>query len=385
MVTLEKINEQIENLYPKYVDFWVKLCNIESPSNYKAGVDQVGNAILDFVKDFGLETEVLKLENSGNPLFLTLKGNKNSPPVCLTAHMDTVFPVGSLQKSPTRIQDDVLYALGSADCKGGIISCIMSLEVIKNLVALDKDVVLLFNSEEENSGLGSNKQAIKAICEKAKNAVACFNLEMNRLPNSLCLERKGILSVKFVVNGIEAHAGYCYNMGSSAILEASRKIIELEKYKDENGITISCGKISGGTKSNVVPKYCEFELDIRFFNQEQKLQVLEILDNISKTSFIEGTTCSYSIITSREPMSNSKKNYDLLDKINAIYKNYGLEPYGSHKTSGGSDCGELTTFGVPTIDCLGVKGFNIHNEKEHAILSSLKDSVRRIVLATINL
>ena len=385
MITLEKINEQIQSLYPKYVDLWVKLCNIESPSNYKAGVDQVGNTILEFTKDFGLKTEIIKLENCGNPIFLTLKGNKNNPPVCLTAHMDTVFPVGSLQKSPTKIEGDVLYALGSADCKGGIVSCLMSLEVIKNLGVLDKDVILLFNSEEENNGFNSNKKAINAICEKAKNSVACFNLEMNRIKHGLCLERKGILSVKVFVYGVDAHAGFCYTAGASAILEASRKIIELEKYKEENGITFNCGKICGGTKSNVVPKYCEFELDIRFFSQEQKTHAINILKDIVENSYIKGTNSSFEITTSREPMSYSEKNYDLLNKINAIYKEYGIKPYTSHKTSGGSDSGELTFYGIPTIDCFRVKGANIHNEKEYAILSSLKDSVRRIVLATINL
>ena len=57
--------------------------------------------------------------------------------------------------------------------------------------------------------------------------------------------------------------------GASAIAEAANKILELEKYKEKNGITCNCGTIQGGTVPNVVPERCVFTLDVRFSDAEQ--------------------------------------------------------------------------------------------------------------------
>ncbi len=387
MISIDKINDIIDELYPKYVDFWVKLCNIESHTPFKQGVDQVGNAILEFTKNLSYQSEVIPMENSGNIVFLTLKGNGNKPPMCLTAHMDTVFPVGTLKDHPTHIDGDILHALGAADCKGGIISCLMTLEVLSKLGNLDKDVTVLLNSEEETNAILSNKKTINTICEKAKGAIACINFEMRRphLPNALCLERKGIYNIKIKVKGVSAHAGKCFAEGSNAILEASKKIIEIEKYKEEDGITMNCGIIKGGVSANVVPDSCEFDVNLRFFNEEQKQAGLKVISDLVNTSFVNGTTSSYEIISTREMMANSPKNYALLDKLNEIYFKNGMPTLSPYKAWGGSDSAELTCAGVPTVDCMGVIGYDIHNVNERASLSSLKTSVKRAVVATINL
>ncbi len=387
MVQLNNINDLINELYPKYVDFWIKLCNIESHTPYKEGVDKVGTAILEFTKDLGYDSQVIPMEKCGDLVKLKLKGNGNKKPVCLTAHMDTVFPIGTLANHASRIDGDFLYALGAADCKGGIVSCLMTLEVLSKLGCLDKDVIILFNSEEENNGKLSNKQTINTICELAKDSACCLNTEMNRptIPNGLCLERKGSYNFKISVKGASAHAGLCFSAGVNAILEASRKIIELEKLKDSDGITISTGTIKGGVGVNLVPDYCEFEINLRFFTEEQKQQALDYIDKIVKTNFVKGTTSTYEITETRASMPHSQKNYELLDKINSIYKSYNLPTYTPYKTWGGSDSGELTCSGVPTIDCFGVQGYEIHNTNEHASLSSLKDAVLRLVVATVNL
>ena len=386
-VSIQLIDNLIEELYPKYVDFWIKLCNVESHTPYKQGVDQVGKEIIEFTKDLGLKVEVLELDKSGNPLFLTLKSNGTKPPVCMTAHMDTVFPVGTIKQHPTRVDGDVLHALGAADCKGGVISCLMSLEVLSRIGNLDKDVTLLFNSEEEGNGSLSNKKSINAICEKAKDAICCLNFEMSRphIPNGLCLERKGSYTIKIKVKGVSAHAGLCFAAGSNAILEASKKIVEIEKYKEEDGVTMNCGTIKGGVSAGVVPDSCEFEVNLRFFSEEQKQKGLNIISDLVSTSFVEGTTSCFEIVSTREMMSNSPKNYDLLDKLNEIYAKNGMATLTSYKTWGGSDSGELTCAGVPTVDCMGVIGYDIHNVNERAILSSLKTAVKRAVVATINL
>ena len=45
--------KEIDNLESKYIDFWVDVCNTESPTNYKEGVDNVGKLFIDVAKKFG--------------------------------------------------------------------------------------------------------------------------------------------------------------------------------------------------------------------------------------------------------------------------------------------------------------------------------------------
>ena len=46
--------------------------------------------------------------------------------------------------------------------------------------------------------------------------------------------------------------------------------------------------------------------------------------------------------------------------------------------SGGADSADLSHFGVPSIDSLGVEGGNIHSVNEYAYLRSLAESAKRM-------
>ena len=47
---MEKIFEKIDSLYDKYVRIWEDVCNIESPTASKEGVDAVGKYFADFAQ-----------------------------------------------------------------------------------------------------------------------------------------------------------------------------------------------------------------------------------------------------------------------------------------------------------------------------------------------
>ena len=49
---------EIDNLQEKYADFLEDICNIESPTSYKAGVDSVLDYCLKYARGEGYKTEV---------------------------------------------------------------------------------------------------------------------------------------------------------------------------------------------------------------------------------------------------------------------------------------------------------------------------------------
>ena len=131
--------------------------------------------------------------------------------------------------------------------------------------------------------------------------------------------RKGIVLLKFNVHGIAAHSASC-TQGANAVTEAAHKIIELEKLKNDDGITCNCGVITGGTVPNAVAAECSFFADIRFKDKEEFDKAIEIVHNVADNTTIDGCCCDVEQVSYRPAMPLTDVNIMLLDKINAIFK-----------------------------------------------------------------
>ena len=69
-----------------------------------------------------------------------------------------------------------------------------------------RPIMLLLQSDEETSSRESNKETIKYIVERSKEAVAFFNMEPCVNNRGVILERKGIAKFEFTVLGKSEHA-----------------------------------------------------------------------------------------------------------------------------------------------------------------------------------
>lgn len=373
----DKLFNEVKRLENKYIDFWIKICNTESPTDYKEGVDKVGNLFIEEAKKFNWDYEILPLEISGNCVCITMNPESIKRPIALSGHMDTVHPIGSFGSPATHIKDGRIYGPGVADCKGGLVASLFAMEALHNCGYKDRPVMLLLQSDEECNSRSSNKASINYICEKAKDCVALINCEAQR-GESAILYRKGILSYKLTVKGKSAHASKCYN-AVNPICEAAYKIIEFEKYKNEDGITASCGVINAGTHSNVIPDECTFTVDFRYKTKEEAEQVKKTVIEISGKSFLEGTTCTIEPLSNRVAMFPCERNTDLLNRINDIFKQNNMPVLADRLSTGGSDAAEITEYGIPCIDSVGVLGDGVHTKSEYAEIPSLAQAAKRIV------
>ena len=243
---------------------------------------------------------------------------------------------------------------------------------------------LLLQTDEECGSKISNKATINYICEKSKDSIAFFNLEGCDNGN-VCLARKGILYFLFTITGQEAHASLCATLGASAILDAAHKIIELEKLKDENGLTCNCGIISGGTVPNTVPGKCVFNANVRYKTEEEYEWVCKYAKELANTVHVKGCTCEVEIAGWRPAMERVEKNVRLLEKMNNIYAQNGMPMLIEQDRNGGSDAAYVTRAGIPCIENMGIRGDCAHSNKEFAYLDSLTEVVKRIAVATYNL
>lgn len=365
--------KKIDELFSSFVDIWKDVVLIDSPTSYKEGVDKVGKYFIDKAAKNMWNIEVQENEYAGNAICITMNSESNNKPIVISGHMDTVHPINSLD---TYIKDGMIFGPGVTDCKGGLVACLLAMKALKECGYKDRPVKFILQSDEEVGSKLSNKKTIEFMIEKSKDALCFINAEMY-MDGTVVTTRKGIARYNMIIHGKSVHASLC-DGGASAILEASHKIIELEKIKQPDAITINVGTIKGGTTSNTVPDECSFEIDVRFANDDQYKKTKEYITNIANTTYIEGTSTELIETGTRIAMDHKDYNDDLVNKINAIYKNCGLVELKQRKASGGSDAAYTSDAGIPTIDSIGVNGGCIHSKKEYAYLNSLKDSAKRI-------
>lgn len=373
----EKLFEKIDELNESYYKVWEECCNIESPTNFKEGVDAVGNYFAEIAKKHGWKVERSKQEVSGDVVCITMNPDSLDAPVCISGHIDTVHPVGMFGNPAVSFDSEKIYGPGVADCKGGVVAGVLAMEALEKCGFTKRPVKLLLQSDEEKSSMPSNKSTIGYICEQSKDAIVFLNLESHG-EGKATISRKGILSYEFTVIGKEGHSSRCVTEGANAIVDASHKIIELDKLKDDEGITCNCAIVNGGTVVNTIPGKCVFSVNFRFATKEQAEWIENYVEKLAKTVHVEGTSCTVKKTSYRVAMEKTEKNEKIIERANEIFVENGLPALVPIALRGGSDGSDVTTYGIPCMDSLGVIGGGSHSINEFAKLSSLAESAKRI-------
>lgn len=372
----KKIFEAVDSLEKEYINVWVDVASIESPTDFKEGVDKVGAYIMDIAKAHGWEIEINKQPVSGDAVCITMNSDAKKAPVAISGHIDTVHPVGLFGYPPVKIEDGKIYGPGVNDCKGGVVAGLLAMHALEKCGYTERPVKLILQTDEEVSSITSNKETVKFMAEKAKDCIAFLNCECAGR-GKLTVIRKGIVRYVFEITGQTAHSSRCFE-GKSAIYEAAHKIIELEKWKSDDGITCNCGVITGGTVANTVAGNCTFIADIRYPDAKAFEEVQKKVEEVANTSYIGGTTCSVTIKSQRVAMEKCDRNFELLERISKIYVENGFEAQEAVKGNGGSDAADMTYYGIPAVDGTGTRGGYIHSKEEYGFVDSLAEAAKKL-------
>ncbi len=378
----DKLFKVIDSLEQDYIKVWEDVCNIESPTRYKEGVDKVSAYFVKMAKDRGFKVDIKPINLAGDVAVITANPDSKERTISFSGHLDTVHPVGSFGYPPVKIEGDKIYGPGVTDCKGGIVAAFLAIDALIKCGYTKRPLQLLLQTDEEHSM--SQKGCIKHICETAKDAVAFFNVEPAEYGEA-CLGRKGITTFTFEIEGIEAHSSRCATQGASAIREASYKILELEKFKDEGGITCSVGTISGGTVSNTVPGHCEFRANFRYWTTDEYKKIEKFCEDLANKVYVKGCKTTATRTGFRISMDDTDRNRELFNKINEAYRKNGMNELTAVKRLGASDAADVTAYGIPCVESFGVVGGRIHSPDEYAELKSLTYSAKLLAVASIEL
>jgi acetylornithine deacetylase/succinyl-diaminopimelate desuccinylase family protein len=262
--------------------------------------------------------------------------------------MDTV-PIGDLKNwnyDPLggKIVNGKIYGRGTSDMKGGIA---VILAAVKNLSKekIKRKLLLTFVADEEVALRGSKYliENKKQIFKDVKYGVVAECNDLN-----LTVAQKGITDIKIKFRGKAVH-GSRPQLGDNAIYKAAdfiqelRKLIEQLKTKKNPVLgsgTINVGTIKGGTKVNVVPDYCEIEVDRRLIPTETPSLAVSQIRYLLKKLKIKA---DIEVGVNRLPMQINK-DFELIKILNKISK---------FKTIGESGYTEIELYyrdaGVPCI------------------------------------
>jgi len=353
------------------------LVEIESPSHDKSAVDRVGTIVAGEARKLGAEVQIIPNKETGDHVlskFSSLEGvggddGVHKKPILLLCHMDTVFPLGALQKMPYREADGKIFGPGVLDMKAGIVISLAAIEdAWKNGVT--RLVTLLCTSDEE-IGSPTSQEHIKRL---AKESSLVLVMESALFDGSLKTWRKGVGEFRVKTKGRAAHAGGDHAKGRNAIEEMAHQIIAIQKLTDySRQTTLNVGVIHGGTVSNVVPEEAIIQVDVRVMRPGEWERLESELHKLEPV--LDGTTIEVSGGLNRPPMPFDEIMKATFEKAKSIAADIGIE-LKAGGTGGASDANFIAPLGIPVLDGLGAVGEGYHSEREYIFADSLEQRVK---------
>jgi len=282
-------------------------------------------------------------------------------PLLLLGHVDTVWPRGTLERMPWRVDNGRAYGPGSYDMKGGLV---VLLEAVRRSDT-GRALRAVITADEE---MGS-KTARPVLEEAARGAAAGLVVEPPGPDGHLKTSRKGLGRFRLHVTGRSAHAASSPGDGVSAIEELAHQILRLHSLTDHRrGTTFNVGVVSGGTSENVIAAEAEARVDVRVARVEDRDTAERILHALEPV--LEGTKLAVDGGWTRPPLERSEGGAKLFARAREHGRELGLE-LEERPSGGGSDGNIVGAVGVPVLDGLGAEGAGAHALDEHVVIASL--------------
>lgn len=374
---MQSLLEYLRDGEREMIRFLGTLVNIDSGTYHKAGVDQVGAILADKLEGLGFEVSRDSQEHFGHHV-LGHKPGSGANRLLLLGHMDTVFPPGTAQQRPFRIEGTRAYGPGVLDMKGGITCLLFALEALKNSLPESWEELVLdavFNSDEELLSRTSRP----LIEGRARKAHAVCVYEPARPGGEVVIQRKTVGKYVMEVFGRAAHAGAQPEEGRSAIAELAHKTVALHALSDlESGTTVNVGVVRAGERSNIIADRAYAEIDVRAVDQEEAERLDAAMRSIAGNYTVPDTRCELSGGFEFPPMlptSASRRLFEAFREAGAVL---GLD-LTAIATGGGSDGNHASRF-APTLDGLGPAGAGAHSEREFIELPSLVERAQLTAL-----
>jgi len=347
---------------------WVE---IETPTEAPEQVNRLAALVADGYRDLAASVERVGGQNGrGDHLIARSAWGQDAPGILVLSHLDTVHPLGFIERLPFRIEGDSAFGPGIYDMKGG---AYLAYHAFRQLCAGGErsplGITQLYVSDEE-IGSPTSRRLIEKEGEKAKYVLVT---EPARDGGKVVTGRKGVGRFEVSIKGVPAHAGSRPEDGRSAIRELANVIQTLEGLNDPTrGITVNVGVVRGGTRPNVIAEEAYAEVDLRAPSVAAADELVEKILGIKSRS--EGVSVTVTGELNRPPYEKGNAGAALFEHAKTLAAELGFELVDTF-TGGGSD-GNFTAAHTATLDGLGVDGKGAHTHYEQLYISSIEPRAR---------
>jgi succinyl-diaminopimelate desuccinylase len=294
------------------------------------------------------------------------------PVFCFAGHTDVV-PTGPREEWRTDpfepvIRDGVLYGRGSADMKSGLAAMVTATErFLARHPGHAGSIAYLLTSDEEGLSVDGTRrvmQVLEARGEKIDFCVVGEPTSHDRLGDTIKIGRRGSLSGRLTVHGVQGHIAYPH-LADNPVHRFAPALAELvAKHWDEGNeffqpTSFQVSNLSAGTGApNVIPGEMKVRFNLRFSTEQtvESLQsaVIAVLDRHRVNYTLEWFVSGLPFLTQPGRLTDAVSG--------AVEDVTGLRP--AFSTTGGTSDGRfIAPTGAQVVE-LGVANATIHKVNE---------------------
>jgi glutamate carboxypeptidase len=326
----------------------------ESPSDDAPAVTALAHYIVERLRTAGVHAEARPCPPRGDAVLATVGEGRDG--LLLLGHHDTVWPKGTLDEIPFRVEDGRVHGPGVFDMKAGIA---VAMAVLAHLARREKPprVTLLLTPDEE-IGTDASRPLLLEVARAHRGVLV---LEPS-LEGAVKIARKGTGTFAVTFKGRAAHAGLDPEKGASSLLELAHfTLFAAALTRPDTGTTVTPTVAQGGARTNVVPESARLSVDCRVWSRAEAERVEAALraypprDPAVSVAFAGGFD--------RPPLEPAPAAQALYERAKAIAADLGFA-LPAARVGGASDGNLTAAAGVPTLDGLGPVGGGAHARDE---------------------
>jgi succinyl-diaminopimelate desuccinylase len=326
---------------------------------------------------------------------LWARHGEGAPVLCFAGHTDVV-PTGPREEWQTDpfepvIRDGMLYGRGAADMKSGLAAMITATErFIAAHPQHQGTLAFLLTSDEEGPSVDGTRRVMEVLEARNEKIQWCVVGEPSStevLGDMIKIGRRGSLSGKLTVHGIQGHVAYPH-LADNPVHALAPALAELTARVWDKGneyfqpTSFQVSNISAGTGApNVIPGELKARFNIRFSTEQtvERLQstITEILNRHKVNYTLEWFVSGLPFFTPPSDLSNAV--------VQAVHEKTGRKPELS-TTGGTSDGRFIAPTGAQVVE-LGVPNGTIHKVNESVrvaditALTGMYERVMQLLLA----
>lgn len=333
---------------------------------------------------------VLERMSVGEVSNLWARRGQAAPLLCFAGHTDVV-PTGPRDQwhsdpfAPS-VREGKLYGRGAADMKSSIAAFVCAAEEF--LTAHPRhlgSVALLLTSDEEGAAVDGTARVVETLKARGELLDYCIVGEptsVNKLGDMIKNGRRGSLSGKLLIKGVQGHVAYPH-LAKNPVHLAAPALTELAATKWDNGnaffpaTTWQVSNIHAGTgAANVIPGSLEVRFNFRYSTaskpEDLQSRVHAVLDRHGLDYELDWLHAAAPFLTPEGKLIVATRG--------AVHAVSGSEPELS--TTGGTSDGRFIIDICPQVVELGPVNASIHQLNEHIDVDApdlLKSMYRQVL------